>query len=89
MKLPVDEVQMIVDGDHETAEVVVKELVGKSRWSTRHRLVFSLNEKFYEVAYQLGATEYQDVEPFGYEDEVECHEVERYEKTVVDYRRVK
>jgi hypothetical protein len=88
MKLSREEAQSIVWQDHETAEIVLDKVTSNTRWSIVHRLVFKLNDKYYETRYSKGATEYQDEQPFQYDTEVECKEVEPYEKTSIDYREI-
>lgn len=45
--------------------------------------MFRADNKLWEAYYEVGATEYQD----GYDEDLECVEVEAYEKTVTDYRK--
>lgn len=71
------------DGD-----VVLDEIESQGRWETHHRLVFEYDGKLYETNYSKGSTEYQDCRPWENETSVECWEVERYEKTITDYRPV-
>ena len=75
-------------GDAEGTEIIVDERFDTSRWSTHHSLIFKKDDKYYRTSYSRGATEQQDEGPWEYEDEVECVEVEPYEKTVIDYRKV-
>ena len=75
--------------ENQESEIVVNKITGVSRWSIHHYLVFSMDGKLWEAFYQVGATEQQDESPWEYEKEVKCFEVEAYEKTVTDYRRVK
>lgn len=84
-----EEAQAIVGEDHETAEIVVDNIIDTGRWSIRHSVIFKLNGKFYKTFYQVGATEQQEEAPFEHNTEVICTEVEPYEKTVIDYRAVK
>lgn len=68
-------------------EVLANHLVGVARWALLYRLVFEYDEKLYETVYRVGATEMQDERPFEHDpDEIECVEVERFERTVIDYR---
>lgn len=69
------------------ASRVRDEIVDTSRWSIRHELIFRREGKLYSVWYQVGATEQQDESPFDNEgDEIECTEMEAYERTIIDYR---
>lgn len=62
-------------------------IVGISRWSNHHELVFQHRGKLYIAYYHRGATEYQDELPWEYDDEVACHEAEAFQTT--DYRITK
>jgi hypothetical protein len=78
------------DGKYPTAHAVMNELEGTSRWSTHHRLIFEVDGKTYESFYRQGATEQQDEAPYENDfDEIECIQVEPYERTVIAYRPVK
>lgn len=79
----------ILNGDHDTAEVIKDAIVDTGRWSIHHNLIFKLNGKIYQTTYSVGATEYQDEGPWEGSEEVLCTEVEEYEKTVKAYRVVK
>jgi hypothetical protein len=63
-------------------------IVGTSRWSIQHEIVFEYEGKHYETSYQVGATESQDEGPWEYEKEVDCYEVELVEKVVKIWQRV-
>lgn len=69
-------------------DIVSNEAVNRSRWSIIHALIFKKDGKLYETYYSVGATESQDESPWEYDKEVECTEVEEYEKTVKAYRPV-
>lgn len=56
-------------------------IVGTSRWSLIHEVVFEKEGKFYKTTYSEGATEMQEEGPFEYETEIECVEVELREVT--------
>lgn len=81
------EAQNIVFHDHDRAKVVLDTIEDTSRWSIRHRLIFELDGTLWEGRYQVGATEMQDESPFEYTDP-EFFQVEPYEKTIVEYRKV-
>ena len=72
----------------EEGTVVLNEISDHNRWSTIHRFVFKPEgeNRLYETSYSKGATEQQDEQPWQYEDEVECVEVESFERTVIDFR---
>lgn len=61
---------------------------GASRWTEQRRMVFLADDgKHYAADYERGLTEMQDTSPFeGGPDEIECQEVEAYERTVRDWR---
>lgn len=69
--------------------ILRNEQVDNTRWSIVYDLVFKHDGKLYQTSYSRGATEQQDESPWQYDDEVECTEVEAYEKTVTDYRAIK
>ena len=79
-----DYMELVLWGDAEGTEIVVNEIFDTSRWSTHHSLIFKKDGKYYRTSYSRGATEQQDESPWEYEDNVECVEVEPYEKIVID-----
>lgn len=88
MKFPTEDLKEMLWGDHDRSvyEVMRDEMVDTGRWSIYYRLVFKYQDKYYAVGYGRGATECQDEQPFENEgDTVECDEVQRVEKVVIDY----
>ena len=86
-----DDLLDCLDDDAEGIEKVATKRTGSSRWSSHHRLIFrdTTDGKLFSVHYSKGLTESQDEAPFEYlPDDIECTEVEAYEKTVTDYREV-
>lgn len=79
--------------DHEgaeTAEVISDEITDTSRWSTHHKCVFKLGERFYRTYYSEGATEMQDESPYEYGGEwIEVEEVVEKEVMVKMFVSVK
>ena len=76
--------------DEEDVEIIEEKIIDTDRWTTRHSVVFRLDDKYYQTYYNQGATEQQDERPYEYdEDEIECDEVEPYEVAVIKYRKVK
>ena len=74
-----------VNGENDI-EVIKDEIYDTSRWSVNYELIFKFEEKFYQVDYSRGSTEYQDETPFENEgDYIDCVEVVPVEKTVVVY----
>jgi hypothetical protein len=60
---------------------------GDRRWVKGILMIFEFEGKLYGAEYDVGLTECQDIEPFDYEDdEIECPEYTRYEKTIYAYR---
>jgi len=67
------------------SEFVEKEIADKSRWSVYMVGVWKFDDdSFVEITWEEGSTEYQDVEP-----DIYIEEVEPYEQTIVKYRTVK
>lgn len=67
-------------------------ITGNGRWSIYHYLVFRNREDntYYGVNYQVGATEYQDEQPFEHEDDyVECEQVFPEKVTTIVYNKKK
>jgi len=72
----------LVYEDHLPNEVQVmyNKIMGKSRWDAHYEMVFKCEDKFYKTSYTRGLTEYQDNQPYEYdEDEIECQEVKQVE----------
>ena len=92
MKFARDELRDVIWNDSEILKLVRDELVGTTRWSTVHDLIFEYSGKFYQTKYRRGATEHQDEQPFERDGDsegmIECLEVEPYEKTIIEYRPI-
>lgn len=69
--------------------VVEDTIIGKSRWSIQHVMVFKRDGRFYRAYYSVGATENQDEGPFEYDDVVSCGEVTPVEVMTTKYQLVK
>ena len=70
------------------AYVIENELISNDRWSLHYRMIFKYADKYYETFYSRGATEYQDEQPYEFEDDmIECDEVVPVEKTITVYER--
>jgi hypothetical protein len=82
-------IELISEGKADGLTLIADEVTGNSRWSAQHEVLFKHEEKLYSTSYSKGLTEMQDEQPWDYENEVECHEMEAYERTVVSYRRVR
>ena len=62
--------------------------IGTNRWSSIHELVIrDVHGKLWAADYYRGLTEYQDIDPFEDEAEVEFGEVEKVAVTTYEYRR--
>ncbi len=62
--------------------------VDTQRWVSVHELVIKDAEgSLWMTDYALGLTEYQDIEPFEDDDEVEFRAVEKVAVTTYEYRR--
>lgn len=86
-----EELVDLVAGEEETLEKVSDTLIGKSRWSIQHSLVFreKATGRHFQVGYSEGATEQQDERPFEHEsDDVEVVEVLPVMRTVTVYEPV-
>jgi hypothetical protein len=66
--------------------IIDDRIIGVSRWSVRHELIFRFEEDAagdaWLVHYQVGATEVQQERPWEHEDEVEAVLVREVEKMV-------
>lgn len=51
-------------------------IIGKSRWSIKHEIVFKWTDgKCYRTYYSEAATENQQEQPWEYDNEIKCEEV--------------
>lgn len=64
-------------------EVIEDKVIGNSRWSIQHSLIFRVADNFYRAKYSVAATECQDEGPWEYEEEVEITPVHQVEKTIL------
>ena len=70
-------------------EVESDEYWDHSRWESIHQLVVKDKDgRLWAARYRQGLTEYQDIEPFEDQDEVEFYQVEKIPVTTYEYRRV-
>ena len=79
-----------IEWDGKQYAIMENDMIDTGRWDIQYRLVFQYQgDKYYEVYYSRGATEYQDYDSFEDEgDEMECQEVEPVEVKVIKYKRV-
>lgn len=77
MNFDVDDMRDMLCGNSERYVKIWDTLVGTSRWSIHHEVTFNDNStgKLYKIGYHVGATEYQDEDPWEGEHSVECDEV--------------
>jgi len=77
------------DHDEEIYEVILNEIIGTSRWSINHKMIFKFEGKFYHTSYSQGATESQEESPYEYEEDlIECVEVKPVEKVITVYEAI-
>jgi hypothetical protein len=69
---------LVFEGSGDTYEVLKTQLRDTSRWSTNKTVIFrrKADGVLFGADFSVGATEYQDEQPFQYEDPVKCYEVE-------------
>lgn len=84
MKFKREDLQNIAYNDYDSRfEKIEDEVVGNSRWSIQHRMIFKFEDKYYRSYYSIGATEMQCEEAYEYGDaEQECEEVHQIEKLI-------
>lgn len=63
-------------------------IVDTSRWSIIYEIIFEDEGKFYKAGYSVGATEYQEEEPWEYEKIINAVEVEQKEVTTIQWVEV-
>lgn len=67
-------------------KAIEKNIIGNSRWSIEHSIIFEdVDGKHYQTYYSVGATEYQEESPWEYEEVITCYEVERKEVTIMQW----
>jgi len=79
----------ILDEYNDDVEVIKNEMYSSGRWTIYYDLVFSYEGRTYYTTYGRGATEMQDENPWKYEKEVRCTEVEPFEIVDIEWRPVK
>lgn len=70
------------------SSAIKNDIIGTSRWSIQHEIIFLHNDKYWKTYYQVGATESQDEGPWEYDSDVDCVEVELVEKLVKVWQEV-
>ena len=63
-------------------------IVGHSRWSVDHEIIFKYEGRFWRTTYSVAATESQDESPWQYQNMVECQEVRQQEVTRLEWIEV-
>lgn len=67
--------------------VVLNEQVDARRWTSVHRLVVKdADGNYWSTTYELGLTEYQDIQPFEDQDEVTLNQVVKIPVTTYEYK---
>ena len=92
MKFNKETLKEIIYDDHEDFDVIQKEIVDTTRWSTVEEAIFldKTTNKYYATTYSYGATECQDESPYDCgPDKIEVDEVEPKEATVIKYVPIK
>lgn len=74
-----------VEGSSEGYELIDDEIWTNTRWAIVHKIIFKHGGQFWTTMYQVGATEFQEQEPWEFLSEVECTEVVPVEKTITTY----
>lgn len=69
-------------------EKISEEIVDQDRWSTCIERIYKYQDKFYQIYWWKGSTEYQEHLPFEGETEVEFVEVKPVQKMVTVYEPV-
>lgn len=84
----------ILGNDYDEYKIIENEIVDHRRWVIVYKLIFKdINNladiKYYQVFYQIGATEYQDESPWEFDGEdIEVTEVKPFERTVIDFKPI-
>jgi hypothetical protein len=73
----------------EEGVVISDNIVDNDRWTIQHEIIFKYDNKFYRTWYQVGATEIQDEDPWEWDKEIECFEVQPVLKTIEVYESIK
>jgi hypothetical protein len=74
--------ELLVDELDLPWEAKEKRVIDTTRWSIIYEIVFEYDGKNYMTTCSVGATEQQYEEPWEFEDDVECTEVELREVVV-------
>jgi hypothetical protein len=86
---PPETLRAIVQDELADYPVVSDEITGTGRWSVYHTAVFrdETDGTYWMTDYSVGATEYQDQDPYEYDDSV-AYEVRPVETVTIVYERV-
>ena len=86
-KEEIEELELLYNGVGEVCEgvsVISDEVVDTQRWKVTRKMIFQYHEEYYQLKYQVGATENQDCDwCCGYEPD--CVQVFPKEVTVIEY----
>jgi hypothetical protein len=72
-------------GTTDYTSVLCPEVYDTSRWGIIYRMVFKVEDRFYECVYESGATEMQDYDYLTEVDDYDCDEVFPREVTITEY----
>lgn len=79
----------LVNELHLPRDAEEEQIIGHGRWNLDYEIVFQDKDgKYYQTTYRIGSTELQDEEPWEYEKEVTCYEVEKKPVTVMKWVQV-
>lgn len=87
LKLTPDEGRCIVWDDHDDFQTVETNIFDVTRWSIIYKDIYKQKSsgKFFKTSYSVGATEFQDEQPYEYVTEAVFEEVFPVEKLVTVY----
>lgn len=77
--------------ESEKYKVISEKTLDESRWHSTQQVIFQDPDtgKFFEAYYRRGLTEYQENEYYeGEPDLIDCPEMEQYEKTIIEWRKI-
>lgn len=84
MKFKAEDLREMVYRDSEHLTLIEDKITGTSRWNTENYVVFEFDGRFYCSSYR-GSVGDGEPDMWEYEDEVECAEVFKVDKTITVY----
>ena len=91
IKIPKEELRFTLFEHEWDKEIVLRnDMIETGRWDILYDFVFKYKDgNIYQTSYRVGATEMQDHGPWEHDDDlIDCYLVEKFEKTVIDYKKV-